>query len=191
MDGLYKNKQLCYIYVLKKFNLKTGIPLSLMISVIAVLLRLIRVETTDFILAYYYFVFSLLCWIGNVLLIDSKWIKTPVYRKHLFYFISILGGFIFCMLFDYLNFLLKGKAISVSEIYEVDPQKRLIVVAFRGTLLNLLNAFFVSHIKQMKDHEEKQIELEQLKQAHLQANLSSLKEQLSPHFLLRSIPLIT
>jgi two-component system LytT family sensor kinase len=168
---------------LKKFNLKTGIPFSVMISVIAVLLRLIRVESTDFIVAYYYFIFSLLCWIGNVLLINIKLVNVPVFRKRLFYMLSIVSGCVFCILFDYLSTVLKGSKISVDAIYAIDPQKRLLVVAFRGTLLNILNAFFVSHIKQMKDNENKQIDFEHLKQAHLQANLSSLKEQLSPHFL--------
>lgn len=171
---------------MKKFNLKTGIPFSILVSIITVLLRLLRAESTDFFLAYYYFIFSLLCWMGNVILINTKLVSMPVYKRRLFYFLSIIAGGLFCIFFDYLNTLLRGYPISVSELYDISPGKRMVVLLVRGGLLNLLNAFFVSHLKQMKDHEDKKVEIERLKQNLLQANLSSLKEQLSPHFLFNS-----
>ena len=57
------------------------------------------------------------------------------------------------------------------------------LIVLRGVLTNGLNAFLVFNLNQMKIRERWLLELEHLKQAKLQANLSSLKEQLSPHFL--------
>ncbi|HEV2480371.1 MAG TPA: histidine kinase [Puia sp.] len=172
---------------MKRFNLGTGIPFSLLISVIAVVIRLVGIASADLklylMLTGYFFVFSLICWIVNVALIDSRWIRQSKYRKQKFYAVTLLFGgclSIFCIL---LNSWLKVGFMTAAEIVALQGRNKLIVFFFRGMLFNLFNAFHAAHIRQMKDHEQSMIELEQLKQANLQANLSGLKAQLSPHFL--------
>ncbi|TWI19156.1 histidine kinase [Sphingobacterium siyangense] len=64
---------------------------------------------------------------------------------------------------------------------------RTLLVLVRGGLINWLISFLVLHLEGMREKERAQLELEYLKQAHLQANLSSLKEQLSPHFLFNTL----
>jgi two-component system, LytTR family, sensor kinase len=176
--------------MVKKLNLQTGIPFSLLISVIAGLLRLI--QSADFgmylVSTFAYFSFSLLCWIGNSLLIETKWVRKTGYNKPEFYLLSVLGGVAFSALFAWFNTLVKLKAPAVIEIVVMDSRRSLLLFYFlRGALLNLLNAFIVSHLKQIRDHQQNQLALEHLKQSHLQASLNSLKQQLSPHFLFNTL----
>jgi two-component system, LytTR family, sensor kinase len=173
----------------KKLNLRTGIPFSLLISVVLGLLRLI--ESPDVgvyvVLTYDYFIFSLLCWVGNTLLIDSKLARKYFHSRLVFYLVSILASSVLALLFAWFNTRLKVQPPTVNLVYIPDSRRSLMIFFFRGILLNLLNAFFVSHIKQQKDHQQNQLALEQLKQTHLQANLNSLKQQLSPHFLFNTL----
>ncbi|RZJ78423.1 MAG: hypothetical protein EOO20_27865, partial [Chryseobacterium sp.] len=174
-------------YMLNIFNLKIGIPFALLCSGFAILLSFIRLESSHteqyFILSYYYFTFSLLCWIGNHYLVDILYAQKNSYNDTLFYLYSILAGFIFSLIFDNLNTLLTGRMLPVYQIKVADEFKRMIMIALRGTLTNGLNAFLVFNLNQMKIRERGLLEMEHLKQAKLQASLSSLKEQLSPHFL--------
>lgn len=172
---------------MKNFNLRTGIPFSLLISVIAVVIRLVGIASADvdlyLMLTAYFFVFSLICWIVNVALVDSRWIRQSKYRKQKFYAVTLLFGgclSIFCIM---LNGWFKVNFMTAAEIVALQGRNKIVVFFFRGMLFNLFNAFHAAHIRQMKDHEQSMIELEQLKQANLQANLSGLKAQLSPHFL--------
>jgi two-component system LytT family sensor kinase len=174
----------------KKLHLQTGIPFSLLISVIAGLLRLI--QSADFgmylVSTFAYFSFSLLCWIGNSLLIETKLVRKTGYNKPQFYLLSVLAGAALSALFAWFNTVVNVKAPAVSAIVVTDSQRSLLVFYFlRGALLNLLNAFIVSHLKQIRDHQKDQLVLEHLKQSHLQASLNSLKQQLSPHFLFNTL----
>jgi len=173
--------------MLKRFHLKIGIPFALLCSAFAILLSYIKVESHHteqyFILSYYYFSFSLLCWIGNHYLVDLLYAKKSSYNATLFYVYSIFAGLIFSLIFDFLNTTLTGKMLPVYQIKVTDDFKRMTMIVLRGVLTNGLNAFLVFNLNLMKIRERALLELEHLKQAKLQANLSSLKEQLSPHFL--------
>jgi two-component system, LytTR family, sensor kinase len=171
----------------KRINLRTGIGFSLLISVIAVVIRLIGIATADLglylTLTGYYFLYSLVCWIFNMLLIDAPAVRDSKYRKQKFYLMTMLFGGLLSLLCAMLNSRFRFRFLTAAEIMALRGRTWIVVFFFRGTLFNLFNAFLVSHIRQMKDHEQSMIELEQLKQANLQANLSGLKAQLSPHFL--------
>ena len=172
---------------MKRINLRTGILFSLLISVIAVVIRLVGIASADvglyLSLTVYYFVFSLICWVVNTMLIDSRWIRQSRYRKQKFYVVTLLfGGLlsVFCIL---LNSWLRVSFLTTAEVVALQGRNKVIVFFFRGMLFNLFNAFHAAHNQHMKEHEQNMMELEHLKQANLQANVSGLKAQLSPHFL--------
>jgi two-component system LytT family sensor kinase len=173
--------------MLKRFNLRIGIPFALLCSAFAILLSYVRIDSTQteqyILLSYYYFSFSLLCWIGNHYLVRFVSAKKNSYNGTMFYVCSILAGLIFSLIFDYLNTMMTGKMLPVYQIKASHDFKRMTLIVLRGVLTNGLNTFLVFNLNQMKIRERGLLELEQLKQAKLQANLSSLKEQLSPHFL--------
>lgn len=171
----------------KRFNLKIGIPFSLLCSASAVLLSFLKIDAGNtgqyLTLSYYYFTFALLSWIGNHYLVDFIYTKKRSYNGTLFFIYTILAGCIFSLVFDTLNTLITGKMLFVYQIKLNEDFKRMLLIGLRGTMTNGLNAFLVFHLNQMNIKERSLLELEHFKQAQLQANLSSLKEQLSPHFL--------
>lgn len=92
------------------------------------------------------------------------------------------------MIFDVVISYLFGDILLLGDL---PGDKRIELMLFRGTLINCLIGFIVYQLIQMKENERDRLELEQLKQANLQANLSSLKEQLSPHFLFNTLNTLT
>jgi len=130
--------------------------------------------------AAYCFVFSTLSWFGNVLFVNSTYFRKPGHGKFVFFLITVVLGGLFALLYDYSINILSGHTVLIRS---VTADKRIVTIFLRGALFNWLNAFLVFHLKEMQDNEQNRIELEHLKQANLQANISSLKEQLSPHFL--------
>lgn len=172
---------------MKKFNLGTGIVFSLLISVIAVVIRLIGIATADMglylVLIGYYFVFSLICWMFNVRLIESPFIQRSKHPQRNFYFVTVLFSLVLAVICTLFNTWFKFKFFTSVEIMALQGRNRIAIILLRSMLFNLFTAFHAAHIKHMQDHEQSIVELEQLKQANLQANLSGLKAQLSPHFL--------
>jgi len=168
---------------MKRLNIRTGLPFTALIAVITGFLRLIESASLIVCLALttYYFIVAMTLWIANNWLIESHWIRGHRYSKFKFYFVSFIFGSVLALFFSY--WATRGNVLPVSGPLSLDKGREMLVFFFRGILMNTLNAFVVSHIKQMNDSERRQVELEQMKQAYLQANLSSLKEQLSPHFL--------
>ncbi|GAA0534366.1 hypothetical protein GCM10009415_14900 [Chitinophaga japonensis] len=174
---------------MKKYNWNIGIPFSLIIAVISSLPRLIRFNSTDLsqyvYLAAYYFVFSLLTWYLNHLLIHAPLLQRSRRANQLFFAISIPLGCVLSFAYDYLNSAITNHPLQLADLPAT--QRRTALILFRGIMFNGLIAFLVFHLKQMKDKQQGLLELEHLKQAQLQARLSSLKEQLSPHFLFNTL----
>ncbi len=171
---------------MKRLNIRTGLPFTALIAVFTGFLRLIESASLVVCLALttYYFIVAMTLWMANNWLIGSRWIKGHRYPKFKFYFVSLIFGSLLALFFSY--WATRGNVLPVARPLSLDKTREMLVFFFRGILMNTLNAFVVSHIKQMNDSERRQVELEQMKQAYLQANLSSLKEQLSPHFLFNS-----
>lgn len=163
-----------------------------MISVVAILLRLIRLETADLrhylTLLVYFFCFSLLCWVGNHLLLKADFVKRGIHNRLRFTLVTLLCGCILTVIFDKIISKLFGEFLLSGDL---PGDRRIELILFRGTLLNCLIGFIVYQLIRMKENERDKLELEQLKQANLQANLSSLKEQLSPHFLFNTLNTLT
>lgn len=68
------------------------------------------------------------------------------------------------------------------------PESRLVsLLILRGTVISSLVFFIVHHLLLTTQKQESLLEIEHLKQAHLEARISSLKEQLSPHFLFNTL----
>lgn len=70
-----------------------------------------------------------------------------------------------------------------------DPSsfKKYVNMASRGLVLSVLYYFIIHHLNVLKQTQESLLEIEQLKQAKLSANIISLREQLSPHFLFNTL----
>lgn len=65
--------------------------------------------------------------------------------------------------------------------------KRYFIMFFRAVLLSSFYYFLAYYLHLLSEKQKHSLEIERLKQAQLAANISSLKEQLSPHFLFNTL----
>jgi two-component system LytT family sensor kinase len=65
--------------------------------------------------------------------------------------------------------------------------KRYFIMFFRAVLLSSFYYFVAYYLHMLSEKQKHSLEIERLKQAQLAANISSLKEQLSPHFLFNTL----
>lgn len=96
--------------------------------------------------------------------------------------IVLVGLFIYpyYYLFYFITMLDKGFWVSSEDNWYS-------VMMARGVTISALMFFVVYYLQLLQDKQRKILEIEQLKQAQLEANLSNLKEQLNPHFLFNSL----
>lgn len=132
----------------------------------------------------YSFFFCFTCWIIYQYLFN----KTRLIRLNR-HGIILAGISIFCValltfIYDYLFSLFTDRILQFPEI---SGSKRVYVLLLRGLLVSGLFYFISYYLHVLAEKQKSTIEVEQLKQAQLAANLSSLKEQLSPHFLFNTL----
>ncbi len=116
-----------------------------------------------------------------------KWIVTGKSKIKVQYLLSIVSillvGFLifpYYNLFYFITMLDKGSWISSEDNWYG-------IMLARGITISLLLFFVVYYLQLLQDKQRRILEIEQLKQAQLEANLSNLKEQLNPHFLFNSL----
>lgn len=173
---------------MKRYYWVLGVCISLGVSFIAAFPRLLRTEVIDwssFINTVLYTeCFSLLCWFGHFFLMDSRRLNKLFTNKFWYGFLSIaLIG-----LSAYVYNLLLPEAISAAlPLNNFAPGKKLIVLLVRGMVISGFYYFIIYSLHVMDEKQRHKLEIEQLKQEQLKANLSSLKEQISPHFLFNTL----
>jgi two-component system LytT family sensor kinase len=168
----------------KNCNWRIGIPFAILIAFIAVMPILVFWQKSDLgeyaSVAIHYFVFALMSWYGNHRLYTFFPFSKNRYRTELFFVTTVSAGMLLAILYSEVIYLMTGWYARATD-------NSIFLVFFRGTLYNSIIAFVVFHLSQMRANQQSQLELERMKQAQLQANLSSLKEQLSPHFLFNTL----
>ncbi|MGS2740971.1 sensor histidine kinase [Sinomicrobium sp. M5D2P17] len=170
--------------MMKEKNWPVGVPFILTLScVVSFPFFLRRATDSSFVVLYpilHIVLFSFSCWFLFQSLIRFT-------HKKLWYIscsaiiVILLGAG-----FDVIE-ALSGIDYSVVVGTEFTGYKQLLMKIFREMLLGGLVAFVVYYLEILKEKQRNAIELEQLKQKQLEANISSLKEQLSPHFLFNSL----
>lgn len=173
---------------MKKQDLIVGLVISLGISLIISSPRLIRAQHLDigFIVAgiLYNFFFCITCW----LIFQSLFNKTPLLQIKKYRFIisafAIVAVGLLSFLYDNIFSFLTDKPLQFPEII---GSKRPYILLLRGLLVSSLYYFISYYLYIVSEKQKNSLEIAELKQAQLAANLSSLKEQLSPHFLFNTL----
>lgn len=173
---------------MKKQNWIVGLVISLGISLIALSPRLIRMESLDtgFITIgiFYNFFFCFTCWISYQYLFNyTKWLKTERLRFFIAATVIISIG-LYSFIYDYLFSFFSDHILQFPEVI---GNKRPYLLLLRGMLISGLYFFISYYLYVWAEKQKNSLEIEKLKQAQLAANLSSLKEQLSPHFLFNTL----
>jgi len=132
----------------------------------------------------YNFFFCFTCWIIYQYLFNKTRL-IPLHR----YGIILASISIFCvaMLTFFYDYLFSFFTDSTLQFPEITGNKRIYVLLLRGVLVSGLFYFINYYLHVFAESQKSKLEVEQLKQAQLAANLSSLKEQLSPHFLFNTL----
>lgn len=177
--------------MLKKYNIKAGLVFSFLIAVLSSFPRLIRLDfdilgrsSRNFI---YFFTCLFVCWlIHNFFLLSGfthPFLKHNTRRA----IISILAGVFFIVLITYVF-----NVISVMPIVGIPHDKMTIyqvlaIRLFRGAIISAFAFFAAYYFRMMTTLQRSKLENEYLKQENLKAQLATLKEQISPHFLFNSL----
>lgn len=158
------------------------------ISLIAVSPRLIRMESLDAgfitISILYNFCFCFTCWVLYQFLFNRTTLLHTGNLRFVIVAISIIIIGTSSFLYDYLFSFFTSRILQFPEIV---GNKRPYLLLLRGMLVSGLYYFISYYLYVLSEKQKDSLEIEKLKQAQLAANLSSLKEQLSPHFLFNTL----
>jgi sensor histidine kinase YesM len=109
------------------------------------------------------------------------------YWRYLVYFFNIIFvAFAICLASILVDFVFGKFSINQSLTIAKEDLNWYLVV-FRCLLLSALQFFIVYYLQLLRERQKRNLEIEKLKQAQLEANLSNLKEQMSPHFLFNTL----
>lgn len=147
---------------------------------------MIRMEKIDLTLILsgiaYNFIFSFSCWLSHQFLMQ----QTKSYRANriTLAIVSIALVSTLSFFFDRVFFFLSNIPLLFPD---VSSGKRSMILLLRGLVFSSLFYFIAYYVYMLAEKQKNILEIERLKQAQLAANLSSLKEQLSPHFLFNTL----
>lgn len=177
--------------MVKRYNIKAGVLFSIAISMLSSFPRLIRLDFTLFnvFLSSFVYMFSctFACWIIHhyFLLTESlhTFLKNHIARAIASISLAVLFIVIITYSFNVVNVMpVAGIPHGEMSVYQV-----LAIRLFRAIIISAFTYFVVYYFRMMMTLQHSRLENEYLKQENLKAQLASLREQISPHFLFNSL----
>lgn len=173
---------------MKKLNLPFGLLITFILSLVMFSIRATHFEDINWsempVSIISLLLSGLLCWLFHNLLMQYKQVFGFKPNSVMLGVLSILAVTFVIFTFDWsLSFVFP----DAMQFQNVEGLRKFINIFIRSVVLSSLYYFICRHINMLKDKQEHRLEIEKLKQAQLEANISSLKEQLSPHFLFNTL----
>ncbi|SFC14158.1 Histidine kinase [Flexibacter flexilis DSM 6793] len=119
------------------------------------------------------------CWLAQTYLLHRR-----LHSNILTGILAVGVGIILFFLYDY---ALQDLVNVVIQSGEISLWQRELIILFRGLLSSGFTYFILYYLYILEEKQRHVLEIAELKQAQLEANISSLKEQLSPHFLFNTL----
>lgn len=177
---------------MKKNDIILGMVICIAVAFAALPIRLSVNDSIDFItvlrIVSYTFTVSVLSFFLHLYLVTKKSIFSSKKKQ---YISAILNIFIigiiilpFDIVFDYVFF--KTLISKSSESFHPFDQRWSLII-LRSILISAIYFFIVFYLQLLQERQQRNLEIEKLKQAQLEANLSNLKEQMNPHFLFNTL----
>ncbi len=174
--------------MVKKYNIRSGVIFCLFVAVLLCIPRLIQGEFGLFLLAaLLLFLSNLSCWVIHHFFLLHVFPHASKPAPGLRALISILVGmgFVF-LLFKGLGSYFGGWAFwGASD--PPSPEKVLLINLFRAFIASSFTQLVARYLLINSQLQHSRLENEYLKQDQLKAQLFSLQQQLSPHFLFNSL----
>lgn len=179
---------------IKQFKLKTGIIISLFISMLAFIPRVVQDHEPAIGLLLLnllvVFVFSIACWLLNQYLINNPHMPGFITGQLIKVSISFTATLFlsFFLLYLFRNHISRETFFAFRELR---GRRRIIgMILFRGAFVNAFMYFISYALYLSARNQNAQLENERLKHENLEARLYVLKQQLSPHFLFNSLGIL-
>lgn len=172
---------------MKNINWKLGLGISTALSLITLSFRIsLSYETRLGLLALSVvssFVYHIGVWAALKALLDRQKQVGYLDRKA-FAMLAVTVVALLAILYDW---TFNHFTHHVFQNVGIQGPRRLLTMFLRAFLLSGLYYFIDHHLSILSEKQKHRLEIERLKQAQMAADISSLKEQLSPHFLFNTL----
>jgi len=172
-----------------KVNFKNGLIISMIISSLATIPRIIGLENSDIWHLSYHFIYlailNFIYWFLAQYFIKTN--RRVILNLILFLFLSGSISYIFDRFASSLFFKFQLIYNEYPIIEGFEERNYFAVFFLRGMLFGGMVYFIDFYLKLIFEKQKSNLEIEQLKKEKLEAQLSSLKQQISPHFLFNSL----
>lgn len=169
--------------------LNKGILISFVISALATAPRFIRLNKDDLQYLFnhfmYLFVLTLMYWILSQAFVYKK--KKVILYTAIFLLLSGLISIFYQLILEAFFGDFRILYSDFPLIRDLNEKKQLLMLFFRGILFSAIIYFIVFYLNLLYEKQHALTEIEQLKKEKLEAQLDSLKQQISPHFLFNSL----
>lgn len=168
-----------------------GLIVAMVISLIASMPRIIRLDLPDIEQALKNF-------LSLVLLIWCFWIVTYTIERRLLFpgrikrlFIYLVSWLLISLFFHTITEWMDGKffvqLIRSGQENVITPWQKALIIFFRGSVFGALIYGIVRFLLLTEEKQQTRLEMNQLRQDQLEAQLSQLQQQIGPHFLFNSL----
>ena len=171
--------------MLRAYNIRLGISFSFVISLMAAIPWLIH-QNVDQYVFYWAMLFLrlMICWMLHHFFVLHDFGKA-LRNRGVKALVSINSGLLVLFLFN--HFLTGDTTSNWSDVHLLTGEQALLINLFRSGVTSALCYFVVYYLQVNIQLQNSRLENEYLKQDQLKAQLFSLQQQLSPHFLFNSL----
>lgn len=150
---------------------------------------MLKPSLNDFSLMLSHFVYMLiLCYFFGLI---AQWAVERKDKKTVYFSLFLLSSGIISVFYQQLVFLLYPKFSplfsDIPIIEELSKRQLNVLMFFRGIVFSTFIYFIVFYLDLIGERQNAKLEIEALKKEKLEAQLNSLKQQISPHFLFNSL----